>query len=74
MEHTKTIPIYRIIKRFDKSENKITKVIFIRDEINEKLIMANVCEMTKCDSFDDWDDFTSKYKLDIASRIYTFIK
>ena len=68
--HSKSIPIYRIIKSSDKTEGIITQVIFVKNDEDKKLLMVNVCEMSVIDIFYDWEDFTSQYKLDVALRIY----
>ena len=72
--YLKSVPIYRIIKSEDKSEGKITQVIFIRDDDKKELIMADICNMLVCGVFYDWQDFTNNYKLDVALRIYECIK
>tara|TARA_R100001463_G_scaffold74997_2_gene129053 strand:+ start:13135 stop:13365 length:231 start_codon:yes stop_codon:yes gene_type:complete len=76
MENTqlKNVPIYRIIKKEDKSLGIVTQVIFAKDDDNKKLIMIDVCEMVVVDVFYDWEDFTNEYKLDVALRIYESIK
>tara|TARA_Y100001963_G_scaffold80079_1_gene111167 strand:+ start:98 stop:325 length:228 start_codon:yes stop_codon:yes gene_type:complete len=75
MENTqiKNVPIYRIIKKQDKSEGIITQVIFAKDDETKKLIMVDVCQMIVVDYFYDWEDFTNQYKLDVALRIYESI-
>tara|TARA_R100000655_G_C2901996_1_gene179013 strand:+ start:345 stop:572 length:228 start_codon:yes stop_codon:yes gene_type:complete len=69
----KNVPIYRVIKKENKSEGIITQVIFAKDDENKKLIMVDVCEMVVVDFFYDWEDFTNQYKLDVALRIYEHI-
>ena len=69
----KNVPIYRVIKKENKSEGIITQVIFAKDDENKRLIMVDVCEMVVVDFFYDWEDFTNQYKLDVALRIYQHI-
>jgi hypothetical protein len=72
--HLKSVPVYRIITSSDKSEGKITQVIFVKDDDNKKLIMVDICQMFVIDVFYDWEDFTTHYKLDVALRIYESIR
>ena len=70
----KNVPTYKIIKKEDKIERAITKVIFAKDDENKRLIMVDVCQMVVVDVFYDWEDFTNQYKLDVALRIYESIR
>ena len=65
--HSTTVPVYNVLRNTENGK-ELRYMIFVK--YDDKLLMIDTKTLNVCEEFKDFQHFSDRYKLDVATRIY----